>query len=402
MKTNSSTINSFPIWIIIFLIIIIPISLSFKDLTTIDLDGYSRNLYASSGYLFTLPISFFFVIPFILLGALNLNKDLEIFLFTIFCSLTFICILIIGGGLQQLLLIIKIFVSIFTLLGFEIYFKKKFLHNKNKNLPQIIQNSNRKIALMFMIVFFITMIGPFYLDNNYNWLINEIVIYDYLQYYPMVFILLLGVLATNKQRYIILVIYALSFNFYLGGDNITIFVLLIIFGIYYLLSILCNNNKNILVFLSKIIISFLFLSIIFYQIFIILINLNLINIDVGPNTGTLGRRIFLVSEFYTRVNLLEFFTPIRINTDLISKYYHNELVVITSTIGVIGSFLFYFILFKRIWYICKYDPEISVAISLACVLSGTVVTFNLHPYSFIISSFIISYYYILSKFQSQQ
>lgn len=394
-------INSFPIWIIIFLIIIIPINLSFKDLTTIDLDGYSRNSYSAAGYLFTLPISFFFVIPFIIIGILNFNKDLEIFFFTIFCMFSFICILIIGSS-QQLLLIIQILISIFTLLGFEIYFKKKFLHNKNKNLPQIIQNSNRMIALMFMIVFFITMIGPFYLDNNYNWLINEIVIYDYLQYYPMVFILLLGVLATNKQRYIILAIYALSFNFYLGGDNITIYVLLLIFGIYYLFSIFYNNNKNILVFLSKIIISFLFLSIFFYQIFIILINLDLINIVVGPNTGTLGRRFFLVSEFYTKVNFLEFFTPIRLNADVIYKYYHNELVVITSAIGVMGSFLFYFILFKRIWYVCKYYPEMSVAISLVCIFSGIVVTSNLHPYSFIISSFIISYYYILSKFQSQQ
>jgi hypothetical protein len=398
MRKNLNTIRSFPIWIIIFLIILIPINLSFKDLTTIDLDGYSRNLYENVGYLFTLPISFFFVIPFIFLGIINFNKDFEIFLFIIFCSLSFICVLVIGG-VQELLLIIKILISIFTLLGFEIYFKKKFLHSENKNMLKIIENSNRKIALMFLVVFIISIISPFYLDNNYNWLLNEIVIYDFLQYYPMVFILLLGVLATNKQRYIILVIYTLFFNLYFWGDNVTLLALLIVFGIYYFLSMLLSRQKNSLVFLSKVFISILFFFNIAYQIFIIMIDLGLINIDLGK---LMERRIILVSDFYSKVNIFEFFTPIRFSTDIISKYYHNEFVVLTSAVGVMGSFLFYFILFKRIWYICDYYPEISIAISLVCVLSGVVVTFNLHPYSFIISSFIISYYYILSKFQSQK
>lgn len=398
MKTNLNTIRSFPIWIIIFLIILMPISLSFKDLTTIDLDGYSRNLYENIGYLFTLPISFFFVIPFILLGILNFHKDFGIFLFVIFCSLSFICVLVIGGT-QELLLIIKTLASIFTLLGFEIYFKRKFLHSENKNILKIIQNSNRKIALMFLVVFIISMISPFYLDNNYNWLINKIVVYDFLQYYPMVFILLLGVLATNKQRYIILVIYALFFNLYFWGDNVTLLALLIVFGIYYLLSIFSIRKKNNLVFLSKVFISIFFIFNIIYQIFIIIIDLGLLNIDLGQ---LMERRIILVSEFYSKVNFFEFFTPIRFSTDIISKYYHNEFVVLTSAVGVIGSSLFYLIFFKRIWYICEYYPEISVAISLVCVLSGVVVTFNLHPYSFVISSYIISYYYILSKFQSQK
>ena len=162
---------------------------------------------------------------------------------------------------------------------------------------------------------------------------------------------------------------------------------------------LLSRQKNSLVFLSKVFISILFFFNIAYQIFIIMIDLGLINIDLGK---LMERRIILVSDFYSKVNVFEFFTPIRFSTDIISKYYHNEFVVLTSAVGVMGSFLFYLILFKRIWYICDYYPEISIAISLVSVLSGVVVTFNLHPYSFIISYFIISYYYILSKFQSQK
>ena len=66
---------------------------------------------------------------------------------------------------------------------------------------------------------------------------------------------------------------------------------------------------------------------------------------------------------------------------------------------VFGTILFYLIFLKRIWHISRYYPEISVAISLVCILSGNVVTLNLHPYTFIISSFMISYYYSLPKFQ---
>ena len=109
-----------------------------------------------------------------------------------------------------------------------------------------------------------------------------------------------------------------------------------------------------------------------------------------------------ISQFYNNVNIFEFITPIRFTSEIVSKYYHNELTVIISAIGVLGAFMFYFILLKRIWYISQFYPEISVAISLVCALSGVVVTFNLHPYSFIISAFLISYYYVLSRIQSQK
>ena len=203
MKITQNINSSFPIWIIIFLLIIIPINLSFKDLTSIDLDAYPRLLYATSGYLFTLPISFFFVIPFIFLGILNFNRDIDIFVFIIICSISLISA-IFNDSFSHILLVAKIIIPIILLFGFEIFFKKKFLFNKDKNMCLIIKNSNRKIAQMFMVVFFISMISPLYLENPYNWLTNDIVIYDYLQYFPMIFILLLGILASNKQRYIIL------------------------------------------------------------------------------------------------------------------------------------------------------------------------------------------------------
>ena len=67
------------LWVIIFIIIIIPIHVSYNSINDFAFDVIHYP--ATDGvYLFTLPISFFFIIPFIILGLLNFYKDLEIFL----------------------------------------------------------------------------------------------------------------------------------------------------------------------------------------------------------------------------------------------------------------------------------------------------------------------------------
>ena len=383
------------LWIIIFIIIIIPIHLSYNSINDFAFDVIHYP--APDGvYLFTLSISFFFIIPFIILGLLNFYKDLEIFLLLAFALISIVTS-VIYKDFSQLLLLGTIPIPILTILGFEIFFKKKFSHIEKKHIYHFIKIYNYKIALIFTIIFFISIMSRFYLDSPYNWLINKISIFNFHQYFPLVFILLLGVLASNKQKYVFLFVYILSFYLYSWTQSSTFLISLVLFGAYYVLNLLGFLKKN-LIFLSKFFIILILLILFLFPFFSFIFLSEITILDLPLN---ILNRFILIEEFFS-MTILEFLTPIRISSEIVSKYYHNELLVIISALGIIGAFLFYFVILKRIWFISKYFPHISVAISLFSLLSGISLTANLHPYTFIILSFFISYYYVLSKIQSQQ
>ena len=157
-------------------------------------------------------------------------------------------------------------------------------------------------------------------------------------------------------------------------------------------------KKN-LVFLSKIFLILMFLILFLFPFFSFIFLSEIKTLDLPLN---ILNRFFLIEKFFSNLTIFEFLTPIRISSEIVYRYYHNELLVIISALGIIGASLFYFVILKRIWFISKYFPHISVAISLFSLLSGIILTVNLHPYNFIILSFFISYYYVLSKIQSQQ
>lgn len=385
-------------WIIIYFIIIAPISLSYNSIYDFRFDVIHYPSPAGT-FLFTLPISIFFVTPIILLGLLNLFRDLEIFLLSIIILISSTSF-IFHENLSHLLLLIKIVIPIFALLGFEIFFKKKFLHIEKKNLANFLNNYSNIITLIFLITFFIAIISPFYLNSRYDWLINGITIFDYHQYFPLIFILLCGMLVSNKQRYLFILIYLLSFYLSFSTSNNTLFIFLIIFGIYYALCLLGFLEKKYKILLSKIVIISTFLILFLYPFFIYFLQLEIIKLDL-PTILT-DKRFILIDKFFNNLEFLEFLSPIRTSSNIVDKYYHNEFLVIVSAIGIIGVFLFYFVMLKRIAFISNYFPLMSVALSLLSLLSGTVVTVNLHPYTLIILSFFISYYYVLSKIYSQQ
>ena len=206
----------------------------------------------------------------------------------------------------------------------------------------------------------------------------------------------------NKLRFLLILTYILSFYLSKLSSNFTYLSLLIIYGIYYIFCLSVGFKKNSLVYLSKIFISIIFLVTILYPLIVITLYAGIVDLDFLNDYGKFADRMIVVFKFYNRVNFFDFLTPIRTNTEVVSRFYHNEFSVIISALGVFGALFFYFVFLKRIWYISKYYPQISVAIALASILSGVFVTTNLHPYTLIILSFIISYYYVLSKFHSQK
>jgi hypothetical protein len=394
---KKTKINRYYILVVIFFLIILPIFISYNSINDFSFNIIST-VDVAEIYKFILPISFFFIVPFILLGLGNFYRDFEIFLLLVLILLSFF-VAFLTENFTHVELLFKIVSPILTLLGFEIFFKKKLLSIGKIDKFQVIKKINLHITLIFVIIFFITMISPLYLDKTYNWLVNEIVIYSYHQYYSLIFIFLLGLLIINKQKYLFFLIYILSFYQVNPTTNDTFFLFLILIGIYYIINLLFSYQKKDLIYITKIFIIFSFFSIILYPIIIFYFYEELIKLDIPVNISGRFNHIFY---FFKNVTFLELLTPVRIYSQISNKFYHNEFIVITSALGICGSFLFYFVMLKRILFINKYYPQISFMLSLYCLLSGIVLTTNLHPYTFIISSFFISYYYVLSKFQSQK
>jgi hypothetical protein len=394
---KKTKINRYYILAVIFFLIILPVFISYNSINDFRFNIISA-VDETEIYKFILPISFFFIVPFILLGLGNFYRDFEIFLLLVLILLSFF-VAFLTEDFTHVELLFKIVSFILTLLGFEIFFKKKLLSIGKIDKFQVIKKINLHITLIFVIIFFITMISPLYLDKTYNWLVNEISIYSYYQYYSLIFIFLLGLLIINKQKYLFFLIYFLSFYQVNPTTNDTFFLFLILIGIYYIINLLLSYQKKDLIYITKIFIIFSFFSIFLYPIIIFYFYEELIKLDIPVNISGRFNHIFY---FFNNVTFLELLTPVRIYSEISSKFYHNEFIVMTSSLGICGAFLFYFVLLKRILFINNYYPQISFMISLYCLLSGIVLTTNLHPYTFIISSFFISYYYVLSKFQSKK
>lgn len=393
-KKTYNISSSYLFWGITIFIVLAPIFLSFNSINDFT---FSRISYPGKrkDYFFTLPVSFLFFIPIMLLGLLKLNKDIEISLLFIFILLGSINFFI-NKELQILLLLAKIAAPVLMILGFQIYIQKKFLFLEKKNIHKVEKEYSHILIIIFVIIFFVTLISPFYTKTTFNWLIDGIVVFNYHQYFSIIFILFLGILADNNQRYMFLLVYTLSYYLYSLTTNDTYFTLLFLIGIFYLINIL---KKGYLISLSKIFNIFIISFVFIYPFSLIIFFLYFNTFDFNLN---LLSRFNVANTFFESMNFIELLIPIKISSDTINKYYHNEFMVITSAVGLIGTFLFYYIFFKRIWLISRYYPYISISISLISILSGTTITPNLHPYTLVILSFFISYYYVLSKIKSQK
>ena len=247
-------------WKIIFFIIIAPVSLSYSGLNNISFNviHYPK---PAGNYLFTLPVSLFILIPFIFSYLFNIYKNKEIIFLLFLFFINFLSNTILNYDIN-LELILKIFAPILLLIGLEMYFQNSFRDFDKKKISEVINKINQSFLLIFLIIFFITLISPLYLTSDYSWLINQIKIFDYFQYFPLIFILALGMLATNKKYFVLLVSYILCFYLANLTSNLTFFILLILFGIYYVISFL---KKEYFISISKFVTLFIFLLFFFIR-----------------------------------------------------------------------------------------------------------------------------------------
>ncbi len=368
MILNSKKISFFS------LLIIMPIFLTFYtngQISMSRLGGHDK-------FGFTIPISLIFIIPTIFFYIIRNYQNKEFLIYMVFILSVSILQYNIGFESRNLLLVLMISLFISSVFGFEKYFFAR-LEYQEKDLYYIIN------PMMF--VLFLSL-ASVYLYSSESFLLPDIVIYNYYQYFSFIFLLLIGILSDRKMFVRLLIASLLSLLISYNSENFTS-LLLNVFLILYFLGWYKLSKRNFIQFNHNLIILLVFASI-SYHFFVLLfgdmiIEFMPINIKI---------RFALILEFYESLPYKLY--PIFPSGDLYSIEYHNEMLIILSAMGVLGVLMYIYLFLKRLLYINKYFPFFSTSLTLFVFIGGIFVNPVLHLYTAMIIAYLLSYFYVSS------
>jgi len=345
---------------------------------------FDRIGYTEGVYKVTFPISigviFFFAIRnykyFLLNGT---------FLLTIlFLIVSILTNLLTSTSQGYLTVIFKLLLFILALYSLESEFKRPGLDLKKYSPYRFL-----------MIVLVITIASLIVYDSNYIhdffYLIKQVAIYNFFQYYSFIFILLLGICAERSKVLVYSVVFCFSVFLSLIANNTTSLLLTITFSLFYYSSLILNRTQ--LKQASLVIINFF----IFFVLLYYFASISILEYFALTIPETFFSRIEGVIKFFNHIELLDAILPFQLDKNMPGDFYHNESLSILSTLGLIGVIGFYLIILKKIILIKRCYPYISISIALVVFIAGIVVVPILHPYTGIVLAYIIAYYTVKSK-----
>ena len=261
---------------------------------------------------------------------------------------------------------------------FSIYFEKNL--DKFRNAENVI------IFYPLAIITFISLFSSLVLVMDDFFLISQLVIYDFRQYYAFIFVITMGVFHSRGLCYFILAtVFSVYFSILSGNDTslaISLAIVLIVI-VDFLMQIKYRKILlNIIIFSVVVFALLSFFAIDFY----------LENINKHP--GLVARREVVI-QFFESFNSLSIVFPFFSHSHGLSVGYHNQFIVIYNTLGLIGFLLYYFIFFKRINYLVYKVRMVKVSIVLVVILGGITVIPTIHFYTAIFIAYILSFYIVL-------
>ncbi len=389
-----------PIKFFLFLLLFVPIFISFSFEGDISFDrwGYSENIYKISG-----PISLFVVFFLLIKNFITIFSNRELLLVLMFMAVAILTNTLTSDGLGFLKVFFTLFVFILTLHCLEKEFELLG--------PKLYQVSPDKLLIYILIITYISILiytpnfhlselkaalvdSPHVTGTKYFFLFKQFAIYNFAQYYGLIFLLLLGICADKGRVLLFLLTSVLSIFLSFIGENFTGLVLLIAYSLFYLISLLILKERGLLLKqVSQILIfSCIFVLFLYYAV----------AITYGDVVGkflpiTLRVRIEGVYEFFTKLELIDFLFPLQFDDNPPANYYHNESLSILSTLGLFGTIGLYLYIFKKIIQISNFFPHIAITVSLIIFLAGIVIVPILHSYSSIVLAYVIAYYVVEAR-----
>ncbi len=283
-----------------------------------------------------------------------------------------------SGILTAIKTTLQILFFFFFLHVFSIYFEK--------NLDNFRNAENVIIFYPLAIIAFISLFSSLVFNKDDFFLISQLVIYDFRQYYAFIFVIIMGVFHSRGLCY---------------------FILATVFSVYF--SILSSNDTSLAISLAMVlivIVDFLIqikyrkilLNIIIFSVVVFAL-LSFFAIDfylenISKHPGLFARREVVI-QFFESFNSLSIVFPFLSHSHGLSVGYHNQFIVIYNTLGLIGFLLYYFIFFKRLNYLVYKVRMVKVSIVLVVILGGITVIPTIHFYTAIFIAYILSFYIVL-------
>jgi len=375
-------------YVIFGFIIFMPVFITFQANGAISFD----RLASERGIGMTLPISFFLASLIVLVNwtSIVFSKPLAIFLFLVFVT-TALRVLVMNEFVFK-----ELYVIIFQNTSFLIYIFAFISFFKKRKIDVDIAE-RLFIIYPFIIVSVVFALTRFTYSGDLHEIyfgFNNLIIYNFEQYYAFFYLLLLGVAARFKFIYFVPF---LLFSFYVSilTSNKTALLLNIFFIIIYLFDLIIKrtSSTDTVIKMHKLF-NFSIITFYFFAPLLIIFATNIL-FTLSEEPGGITNRAIGWIEYFSIFDGFNIFYPFLLDhSNLIT--WHNQLIVLFSSYGIVGVFLYYLIFLNKVNFSYNYRM-VKISIFLVVFTAGIVVLPTSHPFILIIIAYLTAFYYVASN-----
>ena len=346
----------------------------------------------SSSYFISLPISIALCLLMILLNIkfiLTKKYILHFFAYLVFCILLNT---LFNNTLSFSILKITTWMFTFIVLN---YVFRNFFSSKIDSISDISLVEKKYIIYPMVLILIVTLISH-YTYGKGVFLFEGINIYNFWQYYSLLFVLMLGS-AARYNLIIFSVLFAASLLLSEITDNHTAKIITILTAINYLLYYTITNSVKKALYKFTIYSVFIFFLFFPLSLFLFTNEVNYVGEVFGAKGYGIENRYGRINYYFTGIEWFQIFLPFLTKAKSVGSSFHNELLEVFNATGIIGVVLYYSYIISTLLNYNKHYIHAGLSVLFVVFIAGTMIESTLHSYTLVILSYFMSFYFVASK-----
>ena len=348
--------------------------------------------FSYGGYLFTLPISFFIAVFFLVSSWKAVLSNKYIFLFLLYSVFIFVVNAIYNMGVNYSIIKILLWMNVFIMMiyVFKKWFEKIIITDRSYNgVLYLNKVENRYVYYPLFAVLLLSLVSYFYI-GKYAFVVSEVKIYNFEQYFSFIFVILASVSFKNKF-FLICIVFPSTLFLSVVSSNITALFLLMFLSVFGVVNMLVSKKFKVVYFfiITSTVVFFLLWPMALYFLYD--------DILVLRSSNSLVSRYDMINGYFSNIYWYQIIFPFFSDSRSVSSDMHNELLEVFNATGFLGVFFYYYFILKNIVNYTDRYRMIGISIVLVIFLAGVTVENTLHPYLLIILAYVISFYNVMSR-----
>lgn len=356
----------------------------------------------------TVPVSIILTLVFLVFNSFKVVKTIprNSLIFLVYLCISILIVYFSGNnGVDISAIKTAIFMSMFICFfyGFKYYFSKKLSDSFERRNAE-----NRYILYPLILILLITLLSHFFINANpyvevaevtpitdrtaiiqgSAFLMSNVTIYNFEQYFSFVFMLLLASASRLKFIYFFTVSVA-SLYLAIVTDNKSAGLLMIALLVYYSMSKAITPKLNDLFYkASKV------LLITFPVLYLLGM---LLYVDVSVLGPSLSPRYHYIQEYFSSLQWYQVFLPISEQVRSVFSDMHNEMLEIFNASALLGLIGYYYFIYRQIeCFSSRYKIQ-GVSLLLLIFVGGTVTGNTTHMYLLVALTYFLAFYVVASR-----